>query len=128
MLAQGLLNAALKDLTRRPNVSAGERNDADQDPVVHGINQLWRRNDAPTATIPMNRQRCQAAGIADGPDIIAPETGDAKENVVADTVRAGHDVPAGAVPVQRQREVIEIAIGRITNCPNVVSRDDRDCL
>ncbi len=93
MFAQGLLNAALKDLTRRPNVSTGERNDADQDPIVLGINQLWRRNDAPTATIPMNRQRRQAAGIADGPDIIGRKTGDAKENVVADAVRARHDAP-----------------------------------
>src|SRR6266568_4366388 len=70
---------------------------------------------------------CFLKRSADRPDIVRSNGIHRKENIIVKD-RAGYDVPAGAVPVQRQGEVIEIAIGRITNCPNVVSRDDRDCL
>src|SRR5438876_12317538 len=70
---------------------------------------------------------CFLKRSADRPDIIRSNGIHRKENIIVKD-RAGYDVPAGAVPVQRQGEVIEIAIGRITNCPNVVSRDDRNCL
>src|SRR5438093_1256278 len=75
----------------------------------------------------MDRQRFQAARIADGPHIVGRNGRDAKQVVVVRTiVRTRHDVPSRAVPVQRQRAVFTPAGSGPADGPYIVRGDGID--